>query len=137
MAYEVDERSTSDRSIGELINDATEQVRTLIRDEIRLATAELQRKGKRFGSGFGAMGGAGVLALYGGGTLIATVILLLALVLPAWAAAAIVAAVLLVAAAVLWMVGRQRVREAAPPIPEQAVAGVKEDIKTVKEGVRR
>jgi membrane protein len=137
MAYGVEERSTSDRSIGELINDATDQVRTLIRDEIRLATVELQRKGKRFGSGAGAMGGAGVLALYGGGALIAATILLLAMVLPAWASAAIVGAVLLVAAAVLWMVGRQRIREAAPPIPEQAVAGVKQDIKAVKEGVRR
>jgi Flp pilus assembly protein TadB len=137
MVHGTDERSTEDRSIGQLINDATDQVRTLIRDEIRLATAELQRKGRRFGSGAGAMGGAGVLALYGGGALIAAVILLLAMVLPAWASAAIVGAVLLIAAAVLAMVGRQRMREAAPPIPEQAMAGVKQDIKAVKEGVQR
>jgi hypothetical protein len=34
-------------------------------------------------------------------------------------------------------VGRLEVARAIPPLPQEAVAGLKEDVQTVKEGVRR
>jgi len=43
--------AVEDRSIGQLVQDLTEQTRRLVRDELRLATAELKAKGKHAGVG--------------------------------------------------------------------------------------
>jgi len=40
-------------------------------------------------------------------------------------------------AGVLALVGRNQIRQATPPVPEQAVEGIKRDVETVKEGIRR
>ncbi|MFD1545705.1 phage holin family protein [Nonomuraea guangzhouensis] len=120
-----------------LVNDLSEQVSQLVRDELRLARLELTRKGKRAGFGAGLFGAAGMAAFFGGAALVATVILLLALVMPAWAAAALVAGVLFIVAAVLGLLGKKQVKQATPPVPEEAIASVKADIDMVKERVRR
>jgi len=126
-----------DRSVAELVRDATEQVRTLVRDEMRLAAVELQRKGKRFGTGAGMVGGAGVLAFYGGAAVLAGVVLVVATVLPAWISAMVVGGAVLLVAAVLALVGKKQVEQAVPPLPQQAAEGVQRDIQTVREGARR
>ncbi|NPC95730.1 phage holin family protein [Nocardioides sp. zg-DK7169] len=126
--------SSSEEPLGALVHRLTEQVPQLIRSELRLAQAELTEKGKRAGLGLGAFGAAGLIALYGLGALIAGLILLLALVLPAWASALIVAGVLFVIAAVAAVVGRREVKQATPAAPERAVAGVKQDVATLKGG---
>jgi uncharacterized membrane protein YqjE len=77
-------------------------------------------------------GTAGVVALYGVGTLLATVILALALVVPAWLAALIVTVVLFVIAAVAALVGKNKVSEATPLAPEQTIDNVKQDVATLK-----
>jgi uncharacterized membrane protein YqjE len=110
-----------------------EQVSTLIRSELRLAQAELQEKGKRAGIGVGLFGGGGVVALLGAGALVACAILALALVVDAWLAALIVGVVLLAVAGILALVGRSQVQRAGPPLPTEAVEGLKQDIQTVKE----
>ncbi len=122
----------SDPTLGALVNDLTTQVPQLIRSEIRLAQAELTEKGKRAGLGIGMFGGAGIVALYGVGALIATLILLLALAMDAWLAALIVTVVLFAIAGVLALLGKKQVDQATPMAPEMAVEGVKEDIATVK-----
>jgi len=124
--------SSSEEPLGALVHRLTEQVPQLIRSELRLAQAELTEKGKKAGIGLGAFGAAGLIALYGLGALIAGLILLLALVLPAWASALIVAGVLFVIAAIAAVVGRREVQQATPVTPERAVAGVKEDVATLK-----
>jgi hypothetical protein len=123
-----------DRSVAELVEDATSQIRTLVRDELQLATIELRNKGKRFGMGAGAFGGAGLVAGYGGAALVAGVVLLLATVWAAWVAALVVGGVAFVVAGVLVLAGRSQVKRAVPPIPQEAVAGVKRDVEVVKEG---
>lgn len=120
-----------------LVSDLSDQVSRLVKDELRLARAELAEKGRRAGFGAGMVGAAGMAAFFGGAVLVTAVVLLLALVLPAWAAAAIVAAVLLIAAAVLGVVGKNQVKQAAPPVPEETIASVKADIEMVKERARR
>jgi uncharacterized membrane protein YqjE len=125
----------SGRSTTELVRRATEQMTTLVRSELQLAKAELAEKGKRAGTGVGLFGGAGVVALYGLGVLIAAGVLALALVLPAWAAALIVAGLLFVIAAVLVLVGRASLRKGLPPVPEQTVASVRADIDAVSTAV--
>ena len=123
----------SDASTAELVSRLGEQVSTLIRSELRLAQVELQEKGKRAGIGVGLFGEAGLVALFGAGALVACAILALALIMDAWLAALIVGVVLLAVAGILALVGRSQVQRAAPPLPTEAVEGIKQDIQTVKE----
>lgn len=122
----------ADPPLGALVHDLSVQIPELVRSELRLAQAELTEKGKRVGIGAGLFGAAGLLAFFGAATLIATAVLALALVLPAWLAALIVALVLFAAAGVAALRGKSQVDEGTPVTPERAVAGVKDDIETVK-----
>ncbi len=126
------EASTEDASISELIQQLSEQTSRLAREEVELAKAEMTTKGKRLGIGAGAFGGAGLVALFGLGALTATLILLLATAVTAWLAALIVAAVYLAVAGVLALVGKSKVESATPPVPERAVASVKQDVEQTK-----
>jgi uncharacterized membrane protein YqjE len=127
-------RPADDEPIGALVHRLSEQIPELVRSELRLAQAELTEKGKRAGLGIGMFSAAGLLAFLGISTLVATAILALALVLPAWAAALIVAVVLFAGAGVAALVGKKEVQQATPPAPERAIAGVREDVATVKGG---
>jgi uncharacterized membrane protein YqjE len=126
----------SDRSTADLVKLAAEQISTLVRDELRLAQAELAEKGKHAGLGAGLFGGGGLMAAYGLGALIATLVLALDIVMPAWLATLIAAVLLFAVAAVLALVGRAQVKQAVPPVPQDAVQGVKADIEAVTEAVR-
>ena len=124
-------------STGQLIGQLTEQISRLVRDEARLAQAEVTQKAKRLGIGAGLFGGAGLVAFFGLAALITAVILALALVLPDWLAALIVAVVLFAVAGVLALVGKKDVQKGSPPVPTEAISSVKTDIATVKESARR
>jgi MFS family permease len=120
-----------------LVNDLSEQVSRLVKDELRLAKLEMAEKGKRAGFGAGLFGAAGAAAFFGGATLVAAVVMLFALVLPGWAAAAIVAVVLFIVAALLGLFGKNEVKQAKSPVPRETIASVKADIDMVKERARR
>jgi hypothetical protein len=77
-------------------------------------------------------GGASVVGLYALGALTAAIILILATAMTAWLAAAIVAAAYGVVAGGLALAGRSRVKQATPPVPEQATQSVKEDVQWAK-----
>ncbi|QFZ18035.1 phage holin family protein [Saccharothrix syringae] len=124
-------------STAELVNRLSEQVSRLARDEIRLAVAEMRTKGRRVGTGAGLLGGAGVLAWFGLGAVIAGLVLLLATVWPAWVSAFVVALAVLAVAGVLALAGRKQIDRGTPPVPEEAIAGVKQDIATVSERAHR
>lgn len=119
-------------TLGALVHDLSQQIPELVRSEIRLAQAELTEKGKRVGIGVGMFSAAGLLAYFGLATLIVTAILALDLALAAWLAALIVAVVLFVIAGIVALVGKGKVKEGTPLVPERAVEGVKEDVATVK-----
>lgn len=120
-------------SVGELIGQLSEQTSRLVRDELQLAQTELKATAKHAGVGAGLFGGAGVLALYGGGALVTTAIVALDLVLPLWLSALIVAVVLFAAAGAAALLGKKQLQQAAPPTPERTVRNVKRDIKQVQE----
>lgn len=122
---------------GELVTKLSSQISELVRGELALAKAELTEKGKRAGIGAGLAGGAGVLALYGIGALIATVIILLDLFLPLWAAALIVTVLIFIVAGVLGLLGKTQIQRAVPPVPENTVESVKRDVATVQERIKR
>jgi membrane protein len=121
-----------DQSVGELVQQLSQQTAALVRQEMRLATVELQQKGKKAGIGAGMFGGAGVVALYGVGALIAAAILGIATFLEPWIAAVIVGVVLLAVAGILALTGKKQVEQAGPPVPEQAVESAKRDVDEVK-----
>jgi hypothetical protein len=127
----------SQASTGELIGRLTEQLSRLVRDEARLAQAEVTQKAKKLGVGAGLFGGAGLTAFFGLAVLISAAVLGLAEFLPAWLAAVIVAVVLFAVAGVLALVGKKDVAQASPPLPTQAIAGVRADVATVKDGLSR
>ena len=131
------QRTDTDKPIGELVRQMSEQSSTLIRQELRLATAELQEKGKHAGIGVGMFGGAGVVGLYGVGALIAAAIIGLGTLLEPWIAALIVGVVLLAIAGIVALLGKKQVEQATPAKPEQAMDSVQEDIQTVKERAQR
>jgi hypothetical protein len=115
----------------------TEQVSVLIRDELKLAQLEMSRKGKEAALGAGMFGASGVVAFYGVGCLLACAIIAISGVLAAWLAALIVGAALLAIAGTMALLGKGRMRKAAPPLPEQAVADVKADVEEIRERAHR
>ncbi|MCW2582001.1 MAG: uncharacterized protein JWQ53_791 [Klenkia sp.] len=124
-------------STGQLVGELPELVTRLVRDEVRLAQAEVKGKAKRLGLGVGLFGGAGLLALLGLNALITAGILGLANVIPGWLAGIAVAVVLFVIAAVLALVGKKDVAQAAPPLPTDTIESLKTDVATVKESAAR
>src|SRR5215203_5372272 len=125
-----------DKPLGELVQDLSRQTSTLIRQEMRLAQAELAEKGKHAGKGAGMFGGAGLVALYGVGALTAAAVLGLATVIEPWIAAAAIGAGLLLIAGMLALTGKKELEEAGPPKPEQTLDSVQRDIETVKARAR-
>jgi uncharacterized membrane protein YqjE len=122
----------SDRPVGDLVKDLSEQTSTLVRQELELAKVELAEKGKRAGQGARMFGGAGLFGLFAFGALTATFILALSTALAPWLAALIVALVYAAIAGVLALQGKNKVEEAGPPVPEQAVESTKENVEWVK-----
>ncbi|MGW7196110.1 phage holin family protein [Streptomyces chryseus] len=139
MSTSVDQppRRDADRSVGDLVKHASEQISQLMRQELRLAQAEMQQKGKRFGVGGGLLGGAGLVGILALQAAVATAIVALDLVWPLWLAALVVTGALLVLAAVLALVGKKQVGRATPATPEQAISSVKADVAEIKERARR
>jgi hypothetical protein len=109
-----------------------EGVLTLARQELQLAKAEMSEKGKKAGAGVGILGISGGVALLAGGAFTAFLILALDGVMPNWLAALLVAAAYGVVAFVLFTVGKNRVQEAGPLVPEQTIDSVKEDVQWAK-----
>jgi MFS family permease len=123
---------STEESVAELVKQLSEQTSRLARQEVELAKAELQEKGKRAGIGAGMFGGAGVFGFYALGALTAAAILGLATAVAAWLAALIVAAVLGAFAGLMALQGKNKLQQASPPVPEQASESVKEDVQWAK-----
>lgn len=125
--------ATSDaRTTGQLAIAFTDQVTRLVKDEIALAQAEVKAKIPKLGIGAGLLMGAALLGicalvalLVGGG-------LALALVLPSWAAALAMGGGFVLLAGILALVGKGDVSKGTPPVPREAIAGLKSDLALVK-----
>lgn len=126
--------TSNEVSTSELVTRLTQQSTELIRSELKLAQVEMTEKAKHAGVGVGLFGGAGVVALYGVGALIATIILALSLVLAPWLAALIVTVVLFAIAGIVALMGKKQVSQATPAAPEHTIDSVKRDVDTIKGG---
>lgn len=127
----------ADATTGQLVSRLSQEVSELVRGELQLAKVEMTGKAKAAGLGAGLFGGAGIIALYGVGVLIAAAVLALSLVLDAWLAALIVAVVLFVVAGIVALMGKKQVKEATPATPTETVENVKRDVAAVKEARQR
>lgn len=126
-----------EEGIGQLVKRLAAETNTLVHQEIELAKAELTEKGKTAASGAAMFGGAGVVGLLALGALTACFIAALATAVDhVWLAALIVAVFYGAIAAVLALRGRDRVRAATPPAPEQTIESVKEDVEWAKTRTR-
>jgi hypothetical protein len=118
--------------IGALMTQLSSQTSRLVRDEMRLAQKEFVESAKHAGIGAGLFSAAGLVAVFGLGSLIAAAIAALSLVLPVWEAALIVAVALFAVAGIAALVSKQQLTQASPT-PTKTVANVKQDIDVVKD----
>ncbi len=113
------------RGIGELIGEITEDLSTLVRQEIALAKAELKQEAGKAGGAAGMFGGAGVagllVAVFGSLTLMFA----LDALMPIGWAALIVTLIWAGAGAYLYTQGRTKLRTVKPPT--QTIESLKED----------
>lgn len=121
-----------EHSVAELVKELSDQTLTLVRQELKLARAEMVEKGRQARGGAGLLGGAGMFAGLALLSLTACVIAALSTGMEVWLAALIVTVVYAAIAGVLALKGRQRVSEATPPVPQQTVTTVKEDVQWAK-----
>jgi hypothetical protein len=122
----------TDRTIGQLVADATHDLQGVVRGEIALAKAEITSGAKTMGKGAGLLAGAAFLGVFGLVFLFHTVARLIAVWLPVWAGYAIVTAVLFLVTAVLALLGRKALQEAQPS-PERAIDQGKQTIAVLKQ----
>jgi hypothetical protein len=129
-------RDVGNASVGELLGEVTRDLSTLMRQELALAKAEVREEAVKAGKAGGMLGAAGF----------AGYMVLLFASIAAWQglaevmasgwAALIVTVVWAAAGAVLFVLGRQRMREVSPK-PERTVETVGEVPGTLKGAVRR
>lgn len=118
------------------IRQLSEDLGLLVRKELESARDELAEKAKSAGAGAGMLSGSAVSGLLTLGSLTALLILALALVIPAWAAALTVTVLWAAVTGILAMAGKKKIQEAAPFVPEQTIANVKEDVQWAQSGLK-
>ncbi|HEX2016903.1 MAG TPA: phage holin family protein, partial [Solirubrobacteraceae bacterium] len=121
-----------EQPMGELFKQLSAELSTLVRQELKLAQVEMTQKGKRAGVAAGFLGGASLMGLLALGALTASIIAALATAMDTWLAALIVTVVYGAIAGVLALRGKDRVGQAAPPVPEQTIETLKEDVQWAK-----
>jgi hypothetical protein len=122
-----------ERTVGQLVAEATKEISEIVRAEVALAKTELSLSAKNGAVAGGLFGAAGYLAM------LASILLAIAAaygisalgVPPGWAFV-IVAVVLLLLAGALALVGRSRVLRVGPP--ERTIRTTKQTIAAVKPG---
>jgi hypothetical protein len=122
---------TTERTLGQLVADASQDLTTIVRSEVALAKAELRSDVAAGVAGAAMFVAAAVLAF------LALILLLIAAAfglvaagLDAWVAFLIVAAVLLLLTAVLALVGKSRRSRVGPP--ERTARTAKETVASLK-----
>jgi hypothetical protein len=126
------ERELPKRSLFKLIGDLPGYLVELLRSELERLKQELVEKAKHLGVGVGLIAAGAFFAFFAFGVLVTAAVLGIATALPAWLAALIVAFALLVITAVLVLIGVKQLKRGVPPVPEETIASVKEDVNAIK-----
>lgn len=125
----------TERTVGQLVADASHDISALVQSEIKLAKAEVT-KGLSFGGkGAALLGGAAFLGLLGLIFLFHTLAQVIAIWLPLWAGYLIVTVVLLAIAAVLGLIGLKALKKAKEnTVPQKAIRNAQETVAAIKPG---
>lgn len=126
------ERELPKRSLFKLIGDLPGYLVELLRSELERLKQELIEKAKHLGVGVGLIAAGAFFAFFAFGVLVTAAILGIATALPAWLAALIVAFALLVITTILVLIGVNQLKRGVPPVPEETIASVKEDVNAIK-----
>jgi uncharacterized membrane protein YqjE len=120
------------RSLGTLLSDLTNQLTTLVRQEIELAKVEMSQKLTALGKD-AMMIGAGAAMLYAGFLgLLAAAAVILSLWMPAWLAVLIVAVVVLGVGAAVFVSGKNRLKKRDIK-PTQTIISLKENKRWIQQ----
>lgn len=126
------ERELPKRSLFKLIGDLPGYLVDLLRSELERLKHELIAKAKHFGVGVGLILVGAFLGFFAFAVLLAAAVLGIATALPAWLAALIVGGALLLITVILVLVGVNQLKRGVPPVPEETIASVKEDVNAIK-----
>lgn len=122
---------TQERTIGQLVADAVQDLSELVRHEVALAKTELKRDVTQGGIGAGMLAAAGFLGAVAFLLLcFAGVYGLVAAGLAEWLSFLIVFAVLAVIAGILALIGKGRLSKVGPP--ERTISTTKQTIAALK-----
>jgi uncharacterized membrane protein YqjE len=116
-AHAAETPSSTTRSVGEIVGDITQDLTTLVRQEMDLATSEMKQEVAKVGKGIGMFGGAGAFGYLALIFLGMTLMWLLDNWMPIELAALIVTLVFAAVAAALALKGRQEMKDANPALP--------------------
>jgi uncharacterized membrane protein len=126
------QNGATERTLGQLVADATHDISSMMHSEIALAKAEIRDDAKKAGAGAAMFAGAGILAF------LALILLLIAAAyglvaagLAMWLSFLIVALVLLVGGAILALLGKSSVSKVKGK-PERAIKNAQDTIATIK-----
>jgi tetrahydromethanopterin S-methyltransferase subunit C len=123
--------SSTERTIGQLVADATHDLEGIVRGEIALAKAEVSSGAKVIGKGAGLLAGAAFLGLMGVVFILHSAAWGIAEWLPVWAGYLIVAVVVLIIGAILGLLGKKSL-DKARPAPERAIEQAQQTIAVIK-----
>jgi hypothetical protein len=123
-----------ERSLGDLVSGVTNDLATLMRQEIQLARAETMEKVTETTQSAIWMAAGGMVAYAGVIALLIAAIVGLANFIPLWLSAAIVGLVVIVVGYLLIQSGRSRLSNVSV-VPEKTIASIQEDAALVKEKV--
>ena len=124
-------QSRDDRSLGEIVGDISQNLGTLVRQEMDLAKTELRQEASTAGKGIGMLAGAAVTGLLMLIFLSWALIWLLDNWMPVELAALITALLWAVVTGVLASIGRKKLQGANPQLP-QTQQTLKEDAAWVR-----
>ncbi|WP_337061025.1 phage holin family protein [Kineococcus sp. G2] len=122
------------RTAGQLVDDLTSDTAELVRAEIRRGQQEVLAKAREASRGAAMLGGAAVLGALAAGTSAAFVVRTLGKVLPAPSAALLATALYGGGAAALAVAGTAELRRVGPPLPEETLASVRQDVRAARSG---
>ena len=120
-----------ERTLGQLVADATADISTIVRSEIALAKAEITGEAKIAGKGAGLLAGAAFVALLGLVFLFHTLANVIAIWLPLWAGYLITTGILFALAAILGVVGKNNLNRVQPK-PERTIKNAQDTIDALK-----
>ena len=121
-----------ERTLGQLVASATQDISTLVRSEIALAKAEVSVQVKKAGVGGGLLAGAAVIAFYSVYFIFTTIVEgIQALGLPRWLSFLIVTVFMLLVAGVLAWLGVRKMKT-VNPTPEKTISEAQETVAALK-----